>query len=76
MIEELVSQIQAKRNQILEDFARAYVAETGLHPSECELCEQWQGDKMVWWFRKHQPTEVHPQPNPERQTSDASDQSR
>ncbi len=51
-IDALVKTIIDKRSEILEDFARAYVAETGLLPSEIELCEQRQPDKIVYWFRR------------------------
>jgi hypothetical protein len=58
-IQETVNQVVNNRASIKEDFAKAYLAETGLSPSECELCEQHHSDKVTWWFRKReqQPSE-------------------
>ena len=39
-IEQMVAKLAEKRNEILENFSKAYLAETGLLPSEVELCCQ------------------------------------
>lgn len=39
MERDMVQRIMAKRAEIIEEFAKAYIAETGLAPSECELVE-------------------------------------
>jgi hypothetical protein len=53
-IETLIADIANRRAQILEDFTRAYLAETGLRPSECELCERRDGMTLRWYFRKRE----------------------
>ena len=39
-IEDAVKQIQAEKHKILEAFAKAYLAESGLMPSEVEMVHQ------------------------------------
>lgn len=39
-IEDAMKTLQEKRNEILEAFAKAYLAETSLNPSEVELVTQ------------------------------------
>lgn len=39
-IEDAMKTLQEKRNEILEAFAKAYLAETGFNPSEIELVTQ------------------------------------
>lgn len=39
-IEDMVKKLMEFRAEILEDFSKAYLAETGLLPSEVELCNQ------------------------------------
>lgn len=36
-IEEVVKELEKNRNKILEEFSKAYLAETGLLPSQVEL---------------------------------------
>lgn len=54
--EEAWKIILAKRHEILDHFAKAYIAETGLKPSEIELCTQQRTtDKTiehVFFFRR------------------------
>lgn len=38
--EEMLKKLLEKRNEILEQFAKAYLAETGLLPSQIELVTQ------------------------------------
>lgn len=52
MSKELIKNIIDRRSKILEDFAQAYIAETGLMPSEIEMCEQNSGFEIRWFFRK------------------------
>lgn len=53
IMDKILADVASKRFQILEDFTKAYVAETGLHPSECEMVE-WRKSQteIVWFFRK------------------------
>lgn len=48
--------ILAKRHEILDHFAKAYIAETGLKPSEIELCTQQNVNgtmiENVFFFRR------------------------
>lgn len=56
-LNEILEEIRRNRAQILEDFTRAYIAETGLPPTQIELCEQRDGAMTRWFFRKREPTE-------------------
>jgi hypothetical protein len=38
--DEAAKIILAKRHEVLDHFAKAYIAETGLMPSQIELCTQ------------------------------------
>lgn len=51
-IDEIMKRIASKSAEIQERFAEAYLAETGLKPSEVELCQQNRGNEVVWFFRK------------------------
>lgn len=51
IVKKLVDDIHNKRYEKLEMFALGFIAETGLHPSECELVEENQGNKIIWYFR-------------------------
>jgi hypothetical protein len=51
-INKLVRDIQKNRHKILEDFSKAYLAETGLKPSQVILCESFDGSRYKWWFKK------------------------
>ena len=53
-LENILKEIRDNKNQILDDFAKAYLAETGLNPSEVEMVEQFDHAKMtyVYSFRK------------------------
>lgn len=53
-IEKIVQKIANQRSKILERFLEAYLAETGLMPSECELCEVHDGLSHRWFFRKRE----------------------
>lgn len=54
--EEAVKIILAKRQEILENFSRAYIAETGLMPSQIELCTKQVTDgttvENIFYFRR------------------------
>jgi len=39
-VEEAMKKIMSEKNKIIEAFAKAYLAETGLNPSEVELVHQ------------------------------------
>lgn len=56
-IEKMVEHLAKHRNEILENFSKAYLAETGLLPSEVELiCQEMpMKDNIVehiYYFRK------------------------
>lgn len=53
-LDNVLKDIMLNRHQILEDFSRAYLAETGLMPSECKLVQQVSADGMTttWSFQK------------------------
>lgn len=53
-MDKLVKDILTKRGEILEEFAEAYIAETGLKPSQIILHEQrsFDGERISWWFEK------------------------
>jgi hypothetical protein len=53
-IDELVRNIAARKAEILNDFAEAYLAETGLKPSEVELCETRGPLGFSWKFRRRE----------------------
>lgn len=59
-INQLVKDVLERRASILEDFAKAFVAETGLMPSEVELCEEHRPSEIVFYFRKK--TDPHATP--------------
>jgi len=51
-IEEYLKEVRNKRNSILEEFTKAYLAETGLKPSEVEMItELGKNGTMVTSFR-------------------------
>lgn len=52
MIDEVVREVIGNKDKVLEDFARAYIAETGLMPSEIEMVQQDRGREFVWFFRR------------------------
>lgn len=39
-LEEAMKKLQTEKHKIIEAFAKAYLAETGLMPSEVEMCHQ------------------------------------
>lgn len=39
-VEEMVKKLQQEKHRIIEEFAKAYLAESGLLPSEVELVTQ------------------------------------
>ena len=49
-MEKFMRDVSEKRCQILEDFCKAYLAETGLSPSEVALVQECRGGKVVWHF--------------------------
>ena len=49
-IEDVVREVSLKQHKVLEDFAKAYMAETGLKASEIVLCQQQLPDKIKFWF--------------------------
>jgi hypothetical protein len=51
-IEKKLKQIANKRNKILEQFTKAYLAETGLKPSEIMLVQSFSPTEVKWWFEK------------------------
>jgi hypothetical protein len=55
-INEMVKTLNKHRDEVLENFSKAYLAETGLMPSEVELVSQvLRNDKTietVYFFRK------------------------
>ena len=55
-INELLDDIMRKRRIILDEFSKAFLAETGWKPSEIMLCEEQRkdGDKSIisWYFQK------------------------
>lgn len=46
----IVKEIMEKRHQILEEFCKAYLAETGAMPSEVTLVEERYADRYEWHF--------------------------
>ena len=52
IIDKVIKEIGSKRAKILDDFARAYLAETGLKPSEVVLIEHQKEDKVMWFFSR------------------------
>lgn len=57
-VEEMVKKLREKKHEIIEAFAKAYLAESGLMPSEVELCcqETRNGNLIehVYFFRRKQ----------------------
>lgn len=53
-VSELVREVMSKRARILEDFARAYIAETGLAPSDVQMVETRSdyGGRITWHFER------------------------
>jgi glucokinase len=54
--EEIAKQLNEQRDKILNDFAKAYLAETQLLPSQIELIQQQIEDNgkigYVWYFKQ------------------------
>jgi hypothetical protein len=55
-LDSILRPIRDKRTEILEAFSKAYLAETGLLPSQCELVEVRNADgwTFTWFFRKRE----------------------
>lgn len=53
-LNKYMREAQEGRLQMLEQLAAAFIVETGLRPSECELVEQTDGMKISWFFRKRE----------------------
>ena len=53
-INKMVRNIMKRRGEILEDFSKAYLAETKLKPSQIKMMEHsdYANDKVTWWFEK------------------------
>lgn len=53
VLEDLLSDIERKRAQILEDFAKAYLASLNPIPDirDIELVQDMRGTEIVWYFR-------------------------
>jgi hypothetical protein len=55
-INEMVKKLSEERSKILNEFSKAYLAETGVMPSEIELvCQEKIDDKTIehiYFFRK------------------------
>jgi hypothetical protein len=51
-VDKLIREIKRNREEILETFARAYLAETGLKPSEVVMCIQDGGGFQKIWFAR------------------------
>ena len=52
IINKLVKSIITNRVKILDDFSKAYLAETKLKPSQVIMVEQRIGDTYTWSFRR------------------------
>jgi len=50
--EDLMKEIAEKRVEILNDFAKAYLAEKQLKPSEVILVEKIEPNRIIWYFEK------------------------
>ena len=62
-VDEMVQQLLKHKAKILDDFAKAYLAESGLNPSEVVLVEQQIKDngqikEINYYFRKKDETKV------------------
>lgn len=54
-VDEMVQAIIAADNSIKETFAKAFISETGLSPSECQLvCKDERNGTKVYWFEPKQ----------------------
>jgi len=51
-IKEYLNEINMNRYKILEDFTKAYIAESGLKPSDIELVEEKRGLNVVYYFKR------------------------
>jgi len=55
-INEMIKKLSEERSKILNEFSKAYLAETGIMPSEVELvCQEKNEDKTIthtYFFRK------------------------
>lgn len=54
-IEKIIKEISMKRAEILEDFAKAYLANNKeLNPNNIELVEERSGFKTYFYFRERE----------------------
>ena len=55
-----IDDVMMRRGEVLEEFARAYLAEKGRPPSECALVERRSGDGLTtsWYFRPRVPEDI------------------
>lgn len=51
-MQHYVDQCRKTRLHYLEMLAAAFILETGLSASECELVEEYRGTTISWRFRK------------------------
>jgi hypothetical protein len=52
--EKIIRRILNFRHSKMEVLCQAFISETGLKPSECELVEQNKGNEIVWFIRKRE----------------------
>lgn len=50
-LNDIVEQVATKRASILEEFTRAYLAETNLAIADLELVEEHKENKVIWYFK-------------------------
>lgn len=46
-----IDEAMRKLSELKETYVRAWIAETGLHPTECELVQETRGQEIVWYVR-------------------------
>jgi hypothetical protein len=54
IIEGKAEEIRNAFGQKSDALAQAFISETGLKPSECELVQQNSTDKIVFYYRKRE----------------------
>lgn len=51
-MDRVSNEVWAKLESLYDQYVRAWLAETGLMPSECEIVTEHRGDEIVTFVRK------------------------
>jgi hypothetical protein len=52
LLRNKLEEARKQRMELCELYGLAFIAKTGLCPTECELVEETKDGKIVWYFRK------------------------